>query len=203
LPYPTFYFSLTVKSSTFAHSHHPKAMQTITIHDRSFVPYLGAEEIQKRIRVLGAEIKRDMEGKVPLLLSVLNGSFMFAADLMKQLDFPVEISFVKLASYQGTGTTGEVKQLIGLSEQIGGRCVVIVEDIIDTGITMDHLLAELRHYNPAELKIATLLFKEEAFRKDFPIDYIGFRVPDHFLVGYGLDYDGQGRNYPEIFTLHV
>lgn len=176
-------------------------MQIITIHKRSFVPYLPASGIQARIREMGAEIKRDMEGRVPLLLSVLNGSFMFAADLMKTLDFPVEITFVKLASYQGTGTTGSVKQLIGLNEQIAGRYVIVVEDIIDTGITMEHLLAELKQYTPAEVKIATLLFKEEAFRGDFAIDYTGFVVPDKFLVGYGLDYDGLGRNYPDLYTV--
>ena len=176
-------------------------MQTITIHNRSFVPYLPASGIQARIREMGAEIKRDMEGRVPLLLSVLNGSFMFAADLMKTLDFPVEITFVKLASYQGTGTTGSVKQLIGLNEQIAGRYVIVVEDIIDTGITMEHLLAELKQYTPAEVRIATLLFKKEAFRGDFAIDYTGFVVPDKFLVGYGLDYDGLGRNYPDLYTV--
>jgi len=176
-------------------------METITIHQRTFVPYLPAATIQQRIQEMGAEIRKDLEGKVPLLLSVLNGSFMFAADLMKTLDFPVEITFVKLASYQGTGTTGSVKQLIGLNEKIAGRSVLVVEDIIDTGITMEHLLKELEQYGPEEIRIATLLFKEEAFRGSFAIDYTGFVVPDKFLVGYGLDYDGLGRNYPDLYTV--
>lgn len=176
-------------------------MQTITIHDKQFVPFLSAEEIQLRIRELGTTISRDLDGRVPLLLSVLNGSFMFSADLMKSLTIPAEISFVKLSSYQGTGTTGSVTQLIGLNEQIRGRCVLIVEDIIDTGITMEYLLKELEKYEPAEVRIASLLFKEEAFQGVFPIDYLGFTIPNNFIVGYGLDYNGLGRNYPEIYTI--
>jgi len=176
-------------------------MESITIHDKRFVPFLDADVIQKRIRGMAAIINCDYEGKRPLLLSVLNGSFMFAADLMKSLTIPAEISFVKLASYHGTGTTGVVKELIGLNEQLQGRYVLIVEDIIDTGITMESLVEQLRIHKPAEVRVATLLFKQEAFLKDFPIDYCGFTIPNGFIVGYGLDYNGLGRNYPGIYTL--
>lgn len=176
-------------------------MESITIHDKRFVPFLDADTIQLRIREMAGEISSDYEGKRPLLLSVLNGSFMFAADLMKSLTIPAEISFVKFASYHGTGTTGVVKELIGVNEQLQGRYVLIVEDIIDTGITMESLVELLRIHEPAEVRIATLLFKQGAFTKDFPIDYCGFTIPNDFIVGYGLDYNGLGRNYPDIYTL--
>ena len=176
-------------------------MESITIHDKRFVPFLDADTIQLRIREMAGEISSDYEGKRPLLLSVLNGSFMFAADLMKSLTIPAEISFVKLASYHGTGTTGVVKELIGLNEQLQGRYVLIVEDIIDTGITMESLVEQLRIHEPAEVRVATLLFKQEAFIKDFTINYCGFTIPNDFIVGYGLDYNGLGRNYPGIYTL--
>jgi hypoxanthine phosphoribosyltransferase len=176
-------------------------MEMIHVHDKTFVPYLRGEAIQQRIREMAMEINKDLAGKNPLLLSVLNGSFMFAADLMKHLTIPLEISFVKLASYEGTATTGKVKELIGLNEQLEGRCVVVVEDIIDTGITMENLLADLADHNPEAVHVATLLFKPEAFIRDFQIHYCGFRIPNNFIVGYGLDYNGHGRNYPDIYTI--
>lgn len=176
-------------------------MEKIQIHDKAFIPYLKGETIQQRIRELAVEINRDLDGRNPLLLSVLNGSFMFAADLMKHLTIPLEISFVKLASYEGTATTGKVKELIGLNEQLEGRCVLVVEDIIDTGITMDNLLADLKAHQPEAVYVSTLLFKPDAFTRDFRIDYCGFSIPNNFIVGYGLDYNGHGRNYPDIYTI--
>jgi hypoxanthine phosphoribosyltransferase len=176
-------------------------MNPIAIHDKHFVPYLSADRIQQRIAEMAADISRDLQHRQPLLLSVLNGSFIFAADLMKSITIPAEISFVKLASYHGTGSTGTVKQLIGLDEQLQGRCVLIVEDIIDTGITMEYLLKELASHKPGEVRIASLLFKPDAFIRDFPIDYCGFSIPNDFIVGYGLDYNGLGRNYPDIYTI--
>ncbi len=176
-------------------------MNSITIHDRHFVPYLSSDEIQHRIRELALRMNDDLAGRKPLLLAILNGAFMFAADLMKSLTIPLEISFVKLASYQGTGTSGVVNKLIGLNEQIRGRCIVIVEDIIDTGITMQNLLKELTAYEPEEVCVAALLFKPDAFKGDFRIDYLGFSIPNDFIVGYGLDYNGFGRNYPDIYTI--
>ncbi len=174
-------------------------MRHISIHGKTFTPYLLSADIQQRVTVLGEEISKTMEGKTPIFLSVLNGSFMFASDLLKTVTIPSEISFVKLASYRGTGTSGKVKQLIGLNEQLRGRSVVIVEDIIDTGITMNSILQEIREYAPTEIRIATMLFKPEAFRGGFEIDYIGFDIADDFVVGYGLDFDGLGRNYPDIY----
>lgn len=176
-------------------------MQKISIHEKSFVPYLSSADIQQRVKLLGDEISKDMEGKTPLFLSVLNGSFMFASDLLKTITIPLEISFVKLASYKGTGTSGSVKHLIGLNEQLRGRSVIIVEDIIDTGITMNSILEDIQGYEPLEVKMITLLFKSEAFRGGFEIDYMGFDIPDVFVVGYGLDFDGLGRNYPDIYIL--
>jgi hypoxanthine phosphoribosyltransferase len=178
-------------------------MEPIIVHDKKFVPFLTADVLQHRISEIAAEISRDMAGKEPLLLSVLNGSFMFASDLMKSMTIPLEISFVKMASYHGTRSTGAVRRLIGLDEKIAGRHIVIVEDIIDSGVTMDHLLSDLQEFNPAAIKIAALLFKPEAFSGKFAIDYLGFSIPNNFVVGYGLDYDGHGRNYPGIYTLET
>lgn len=176
-------------------------MNSITLHDKTFHPFISEAEIRQKIRDIAAGIENDWGKKKPLLLSVLNGSFMFAADLMKYLNIPLEISFVKLVSYSGTGTTGSVKQLIGLNEQLEGRFVLVVEDIVDTGITMDNLLKDLSAHNPAEVRVASLLFKPDAFIRDFKIHYCGFSIPNNFIVGYGLDYNGLGRNYPDIYSL--
>ena len=137
----------------------------------------------------------------PLFLSVLNGSFMFTADLMKRVNIPCEISFVKLASYQGTSSTGKVKELVGLNEDIEGRTVVIVEDIIDTGFTMERLVETLRARNPKDIRIATLLVKPDKLQVKLDIDYVAMNIPNDFIVGYGLDYDGKGRNYRDIYTV--
>ncbi|MFO7721654.1 MAG: hypoxanthine phosphoribosyltransferase [Bacteroidales bacterium] len=178
-------------------------MEPIIVHEKKFVPFLTSDVLQHRIRVMAAEISRDLAGKEPLLLSVLNGSFMFASDLMKSMTIPLEISFVKMASYHGTRSSGAVRCLIGLDEKISDRHIVIVEDIIDTGVTMAHLLSDLQEFHPASIKIAALLFKPEAFSGTFEIDYCGFSIPNNFVVGYGLDYDGHGRNYPDIYTLET
>jgi hypoxanthine phosphoribosyltransferase len=132
---------------------------------------------------------------------LLNGAFMFAADFIRQFPYPCNISFVKIASYSGTSSTQAVKVLIGLNEEIRGRHVVILEDIIDTGITMDNILQQLADMAPASISVATLLFKKDAIVKEFPIDYIGMTIPSDFIVGYGLDYDGFGRNYPDIYKI--
>jgi hypoxanthine phosphoribosyltransferase len=135
------------------------------------------------------------------LLAILNGAFVFASDLMRKITIPCEISFVKYSSYSGTTTTEEVKRLIGVEEDISGRHVIIVEDIIDTGITVEKIMAELDLKHPASVKIACFCFKPEAFRKDYPIDYIGMKIPNDFIVGYGLDYNGYGRNLPEVYKI--
>ena len=176
-------------------------MSTIQIKDKSFTTFLPEEKILKEVTRVANEISRDMEGKKPLFLSVLNGSFMFTADLMKNLTIPCEVSFVKLASYQGTESTGKVKELIGLNSDIEGRSIVIVEDIIDTGHTMVNILKTLKAHNPKEIKIATLLVKPDKLEVDLHIDYVAMSIPNDFIVGYGLDYDQLGRNYRDIYTV--
>lgn len=173
----------------------------MTIKDKEFVPYLESKRIQETITQLASRINQDYAGKTPLLLAVLNGSFMFAADLMRNLNIPVEISFIRLSSYKSTRSSGRVKELIGLEENIFGRHLIIVEDIVDTGLTMRHLLNELQELGPKSLEVATLLHKSEATKEVIDLKYVGFVIPKKFVVGYGLDYDGQGRNLNDIYSL--
>lgn len=171
------------------------------IKDKDFVPFIERERIQEAVGQLAERINQDYAGKTPLLLAVLNGSFIFVADLMRQLHIPVEVSFIRLSSYNRTQSTGRVKELIGLEENIFGRHLLIVEDIVDTGITMRHLLDELQELGPKSLEVATLLHKSEATREKIDLKYVGFVIPKKFVVGYGLDYDGQGRNLNSIYAL--
>lgn len=174
---------------------------TIQVHDKRFEPYLAEAELQQRIREMAFELSHDLEGKKPLFIAILNGSFMFAADLFKYLTIEAEISFIKLASYKGTKSTGNVITAIGLEEDLYGRTVVILEDIVDTGKTLSQFLPQLRHQQPSQMLVAALLHKPDATTHPIHIDYLGFSVPDKFLLGYGLDYDGLGRNLPEIYQL--
>ena len=176
-------------------------MDTIQIKDKRFKTFIPEADILKEVARVANEINHDLEGEDPLFLSVLNGSFMFTADLMKHLTIPCEISFVKLASYAGTASTGKVKELVGLNEDISGRTVVIVEDIVDTGLTMQRLLETLKARNPKEIRIATLLVKPDKLQVDLDINYVAMNIPNDFIVGYGLDYDGFGRNYRDIYTV--
>jgi hypoxanthine phosphoribosyltransferase len=176
-------------------------MALIRVHDKLFEPYLTAEEIQTRISFLAEQLNTDYEGKKPLFIAILNGSFIFASDLFKKLTIEAEICFIKLASYKGSKSTGHVVTAIGLDTEIFGREVVIIEDIVDTGKTLTEFLPQLEHQQPSSLKIVALLHKSEATMFPVPIDYLGFTIPDKFVVGYGLDYDGLGRNIPEIFKL--
>ncbi len=176
-------------------------METIKIKDKEFKTFIREEEILAQVARVGAEINRDLAGSHPLFLSVLNGAFMFTSDLIKHIDIPCEISFVKLATYEGTESSGAMKQLIGLNEDITGRTVVIVEDIVDTGYTMQNLLATLQKHSPKEVRIATLLVKPEKLKVDLKLDYVAISIPNDFIVGYGLDYDGYGRNYRDIYTV--
>ncbi|GAA3922387.1 hypoxanthine phosphoribosyltransferase [Chitinophaga oryziterrae] len=176
-------------------------MSVIQVHDKKFQPYINAVELQQRIRELAAEISKDLQGERPLFIAILNGSFMFAADVFKYLTIEAEISFIKLVSYKGTKSTGNVVTSIGLDEDLYGRTVVILEDIVDTGKTLSQFLPQLEHQQPKKLVIAALLTKPEALQYKIPIDYLGFSVPNKFLLGYGLDYDGLGRNLPEIYQL--
>jgi len=176
-------------------------MQNIRIHDKEFKPYLDEKKIQDRIRELGAEISKDYHGKNPLFIAILNGSFMFAADLFKNISVDAEICFIKLASYKGISSTGQVITAIGLDVDIIGKHIIIIEDIVDTGKTLNEFLPKLNHQQPASLKIVALLHKPEATKFPVHIDYTGFTIPNKFVVGYGLDYDGLGRNIPSIYQL--
>jgi len=176
-------------------------MQTITVKDKIFSPFITAAEIDNAISKIAVSMNKDLAGKNPLFLIVLNGAFMFAADLVKKLNFPCELSFIKLASYSGTKSSEKVRELIGLNEDLTGRTIVVIEDIIDTGITLGDLMETVKSKNAVEVKLAALLFKPKAFQKSYPIDYVGIEIPNDFIVGYGLDYDGYGRNYPDIYKI--
>ena len=176
-------------------------MSAIKVLDKEFVPFISAETIQHKIKELASQLKKEYEGKKPLFISILNGSFIFASDLFKALEIDAEICFIKLASYKGTKSTGNVITSIGLDVELTGRHVVILEDIIDTGKTLHHFLPQLLNRQPLSLKIAVLLHKSEATEFEVPIDYCCFSIPNKFVVGYGLDYDGFGRNIPEIYQL--
>jgi hypoxanthine phosphoribosyltransferase len=176
-------------------------MSVIQVKDKKFIPYLTAADIEAQIRRVGEEINRDFKDRNPLFIAILNGSFMFASDLFKELTIEAEICFIKLASYKGTYSTGHVITSIGLDASLKGRDVIILEDIVDTGKTLSEFLPQLRDQQPASLKIAALLHKPDALKYPIFIDYLGFNVPDKFLLGYGLDYDGLGRNLREIYQL--
>ncbi|MFN0082851.1 MAG: hypoxanthine phosphoribosyltransferase [Ferruginibacter sp.] len=176
-------------------------MPVIQVKDKKFTPYLTAAQINKEVKRLGSEINNDYEGKRPLFIAILNGSFMFAADLFKELTIEAEICFIKLASYKGTKSTGQVITSIGLDATLTGRHVIVLEDIVDTGKTLHEFLPQLVNQQPVSLKIASLLHKPDALAHPLTIDYLGFNVPDKFLLGYGLDYDGFARNLKEIYQL--
>jgi len=176
-------------------------MNNIKIHDKYFEPFIRFNEIDKATEKVAKKINIDIKGQTPIFLVILNGSFMFAGDLLKKIELPCEVSFVKLASYVGTQSTEKIRQLIGFNEDIKGRTIIIVEDIIDSGITMENVLGQLDSMGAADVRIATLLFKPEAFRKSYKIDYIGIEIPNDFIVGYGLDYDSQGRNLKDIYKI--
>lgn len=173
----------------------------IQIHDKQFEVYLSASEIKERIASIAATINRDYKTKRPLFIAILNGSFVFAADLFKEITIDAEICFVKLASYKGLKSTGNVITVIGLDVELYERHVLIIEDIVDTGKTLNELMPQLNRLQPASLKIISLLHKPEAAIFPIQIDYAGFSIPDNFVIGYGLDYDGLGRNLPEIYKL--
>lgn len=176
-------------------------MSLIKVHDKTFGPYLSDEEIQQQIKKIAAAINADYAGLRPMFIAILNGSFMFAADLFKNLTIDAEICFIKLASYKGTTSSGQVITAIGLDVDLIGKDIIILEDIVDTGKTLNEFLPKLMHQQPASLKIAALLHKPEAVKYPIRIDYLGFSIPNKFVVGYGLDYDGLGRNLKEIYQL--
>jgi hypoxanthine phosphoribosyltransferase len=176
-------------------------MDSIRIKDKVFVVSIPEKKIQLEVKRVAEEINKDMKGKNPLFLGVLNGAFMFASDLIKNIEIPCEISFIRLQSYTGTSSTGKIKKMLGLSESIKGRTVIIVEDIVDTGFTMKNLIESLKKEEPAEIHIATLLVKPDKLQCPLNIEYAAMNIPNDFIVGYGLDYDGWGRNYKDIYTI--
>lgn len=176
-------------------------MATIKLHEKTFDTYLSEQQIQEKVKDIADQINKDYKDKRPLFIAILNGSFMFAADLFKYLTIDAEISFIKLVSYKGMKSSGNVITSIGLESELFGREVIIVEDIVDTGKTLHEFLPKLDHQQPKSLKIAALLHKPEALQFPLQIDYLGFTIPNKFVVGYGLDYDGLGRNFKEIYQL--
>lgn len=176
-------------------------MGRVTIKDKTFETFIPEEEILRRVKAVADRINVDMAGKNPLFLAVLNGAFVFAADLLRMITIPCEISFVKLASYEGTTSTGKVKEVIGINENLAGRTVVIVEDIVDTGLTMKQMVETLGTRQPESVHICTLLLKPDKLKVDLDIEYVAMEVPNEFILGYGLDYGQQGRQLRDIYTL--
>ena len=176
-------------------------MSVVRIKDKTFKTFIPESEIKAQVKRVAQQINEDMKDKNPLLLAVLNGSFIFAADLMRELTIPCEISFVKLASYQGTTSTGTVKEVLGINEDLTGRTVIIVEDIVESGLTMQRMIESLGTRNPESIHICTLLLKPERLKVPLNIAYTVFSIPNDFILGYGLDYDQQGRQLRDIYTL--
>jgi hypoxanthine phosphoribosyltransferase len=176
-------------------------MSRVTIKDKTFETSMPEAQIKWRVKELAQQISKDMEGKNPLFLAVLNGAFIFAADLMREMTIPCEISFVKLASYQGTTSTGKIKEVMGINEDLTGRTVIILEDIVETGLTIRQMIESLGTRNPASIHVCTLFFKPDKLKEDLDLEYVAFRIPNDFILGYGLDYDQQGRGLKDLYTL--
>ncbi|MGM9698119.1 MAG: hypoxanthine phosphoribosyltransferase [Prevotella sp.] len=176
-------------------------MNSIKIKDKEFVPMISEAEIKERVKAVAQQLSKDLADKNPLFLAVLNGSFIFAADLMREMTIPCEISFVKLASYQGTTSTGKVTEVIGINEDLSGRTIVIVEDIVESGLTMKRMIESIGTRNPESVHICTLLLKPDRLKTDLDIKYVAFNIPNDFILGYGLDYDQQARGLKDIYVL--
>jgi len=176
-------------------------MSKIQVKDKFFEKFISTTEIDAAVQKVAEAINRDYENKNPVFLAILNGAFIFASDLIRKITIPCEISFVKFASYSGTASTEKLNELIGLNEELKGRHVIILEDIVDTGITMNKLLKDIQEKEPLDVKVACFCFKPDAFKHFFTIDYLGMSIPNKFILGYGLDYNGQGRNLPDIYKI--
>src|SRR5690554_611840 len=173
----------------------------IRVKDKAFVPFINEEELQRRVAAIGTQITRDYQGTFPLMIGVMNGAFIFLADLCRHIDLELEMTFVKISSYESTASTGEVKKLLGIETDLKGREVIVVEDIVDSGLTMSYVLDLIKAKGAKSVEVASLLIKPEALKKDISIKYTGFEIPNKFVVGYGLDYDGYGRNLKKIYQL--
>lgn len=173
----------------------------IKVLELTFEVSITEAQIQQEIQRIAGQMEQDLADKNPIFLGILNGAFMFASDLFKQITFPCQITFLKLASYEGTQTTGTVKQLIGINQDLKDRTVVVLEDIVDTGITLDTIVRQLNGYEPREILVATMLQKPDALQREVNLNYVGFEIPNEFVLGYGLDYNGYARNLPDIYTL--
>ena len=176
-------------------------MSQVKVLDKTFEISIHQDKILERVKKLAQQMNEELAGKDVMFLGILNGAFMFAADLYKTITIPAPITFLKVASYDGTTSSGKVKRLIGINEDIANKTVVIIEDIVDTGITLEQIIKQLKGYDPAEILVSTLLFKPDSYQKNIPLDYVGFEIPPDFIVGYGLDYNGLGRNLPHIYKL--
>jgi len=184
-----------------ANSTNIAVMKEINLLDKTFREFITEEQIHNRVKELAVQINSELAGKDVVFLGILNGAFLFAADLFRQINLEARISFIKLASYQGTTSQGLIKELIGWNEDIKNKTIVVIEDIVDTGNTLERIVDELVVRKASEIRIAALLYKPEAYKKEIPLHYIGFEIPNNFVVGYGLDYDGYGRNLPSVYTL--
>ena len=181
---------------------HQKEMKQVTLHNKTFEISIPEEKILGVVKQLAERLNNDLKDvDKPIFISILNGSFMFTADLIRHINIPCEVSFLKLSSYSGTQSSGKVRELIGLTNKLEGRTVIILEDIVDTGNTLEELASTLRAHNPKSVKLATLLLKPDVYKKDITLDYVGLSIPNEFIVGYGLDYDELGRNLRDIYTL--
>ncbi len=174
-------------------------MKEVQVLDKVFRELISEEDIDKRVAEIAEKINKDYYGREVVFLGILNGAFLFAAELFKKINLKARISFVKLASYEGTSSTGTVRELIGWNEDIKGAAIIIIEDIVDTGNTLERIIGELSIRKAGEVKVATLLLKPDAYKKDIPVDYVGFNIPNDFVIGYGLDYSGYGRNLPALY----
>lgn len=177
-------------------------MQEVTLHDKTFSKFISEEEIIRNVTMLAEQLKKDFSDKNPLFLAVLNGSFMFAAELMKHINFPCEIQFVKVSSYQGTSSTESISQSLDVADElVNNKTIIVIEDIVDTGHTIEYLDKYLKAKNASEVHVATLLLKPDAYKKELPVNYVAMKIPNDFVVGYGLDYDQLGRNLRHIYKL--
>ena len=175
----------------------------VLIHGKRFEKIISTKQIQKAVESIAAKINKDFKNKKPIFVSVLNGSFLFTADLLRKIKSECEVSFIKVSSYSGTKSKGKVKRLIGLNENLKGRTIIVIEDIVDSGNTIENIMVELKKHKPEEIRIATLFFKPDAYKKKIKIDYIGMKMSNDFIVGYGLDYDGLGRNLEDVYILNL